>query len=77
VKPRGELQPLAIWIVVWNDISMEFIVGLPKSENKSFIIILVNILSKYAQFCAQQHPFKASTIPQVFMDNIFKFHGIQ
>jgi hypothetical protein len=57
-------------------ISMEFIVRLPKSGNKSVIMVVVDHLSKYAHLCALQHPFKASIVAQVFMDNIFKLHGM-
>jgi hypothetical protein len=76
VKPPGELQPLPIPPVVWTNISMDFIVGLPKSGNKSIIMVVVDFLSKYAHFCALQHPFKSSMVTQVFMDNIFKLHGM-
>jgi len=69
-------QPLAILPTIWIDISMEFIVGLPKSNNQSIIMVVVDRLSKYAHFCSLQHPFKASMITQVFMDNIFKLHGM-
>jgi len=55
---------------------MDFIVGLPKSGNKSVIMVVFYHLSKYAQFCALQHPFTASTMAQIFMENIFKLHGM-
>ena len=55
---------------------MDFIVGLPKLGNKSVIMVVVDHLSKYAHFCALQHPFKAATMAQLFMDNIFKLHGM-
>jgi hypothetical protein len=61
---------------IWRDISMDFIVGLPKSGNKSVIMVVVDHLSKYAHLCALQHPFTASTVAQIFMDNIFKLHGM-
>jgi hypothetical protein len=35
---------------IWRDISMDFIVGLPKSGNKSVITVVVDHLSKYAHF---------------------------
>jgi hypothetical protein len=76
VKPLGELQPLPIIPTIWTNISMDFIVGLLKSSNKSFIMVLVDHLSNYAYFYGVQHPFKASMIAQVFMDNIFKLHGM-
>jgi hypothetical protein len=31
---------------------MDFIIGLPKLGNKSFIMVVVDHLSKYAHFCA-------------------------
>jgi hypothetical protein len=55
---------------------MDLIVGLPKSSNKSVILVVVNLLSKYAHFCALQHPFTSVTVAQIFMDNIFKLHGM-
>jgi hypothetical protein len=76
VKALGTLQPLLIPPAIWRDISMDFIVGLPKSGNKSVIMVVVDRLSKYAHFCALQHPFTASTVAQIFMDNIFKLHGM-
>jgi hypothetical protein len=76
VKALGTLQPLSIPHAIWRDISMDFIVGIPKSGNMSVIIVVVYRLSKYAHFCALQHPFTASTVAQIFMDNIFKLHGM-
>ena len=54
---------------------MYFIAGLPKSEGKSFIMVVVDRLSKYAHFCALSHAFKASTIVTTFMEKNQKLHG--
>ena len=54
---------------------MDFIIGLPKYEGKSVIMVLVDRLTKYAHFCALSHPFKASTVATTFMDTIQKLHG--
>jgi hypothetical protein len=72
----GTLQPLPIPPTIWRYISMDFIVGLPKSGNKSVIMVVLYILSKYAHFCALQHPFTTTTVAQIFLDNIFKIHGM-
>jgi len=76
VKAPGTLQPLPSPPSIWRYISMDFIMGIPKSNNKIVIMVVVDHLSKYAHLCALQHPFTASTMAQFFMDNIFKFHGM-
>jgi hypothetical protein len=76
VKSPGTLQPLPIPPAIWRDISMDFIVGLPKSGNKSVIMVVVDRLSKYAHLCALQHPFTTSIVAQLFMDQVFKLHGM-
>jgi hypothetical protein len=75
-KSSGTLQPLPIPPAIWKDISLDFIIGLPKSGNKSVIMVVVDCLSKYAHFCALQHPFTLSTVAQIFMDQVFKLHGM-
>jgi hypothetical protein len=76
VKSHGTLQPLPIPPVIWRDIFMDFIVGLPKLGNKSIIMVVVDHLSNYAHLCALQHPFTASTMAQHFMDQVFRLHGM-
>jgi hypothetical protein len=76
VKSPGTLQPLLIPPAIWKDISMDFTTGLPKSGNKSVIMVVVDRLFKYAHFCALSHPFTASTVAQIFMDQVFKLHGM-
>jgi hypothetical protein len=46
IKYFGTLQPLRIPAAIWRDISMDFIVVLPKSGNKSIIMVVVDHLSK-------------------------------
>jgi hypothetical protein len=54
---------------------MDFIIGLPKSEGKSVIMVIVDRLTKYTHFCALSHPFKASTISTAFMEIVQNLHG--
>ncbi|GJX82418.1 ty3-gypsy retrotransposon protein [Tanacetum coccineum] len=72
----GYLQPLPIPEKIWCSISMDFIEGLPSSQGKKMIMVVVDRLSKYAHFMALEHPFTTSTISQVFLDNVYKLHGL-
>lgn len=72
----GLLQPLPIPTQVWQEISMDFIVGLPMSKGKTIIMVVVDRLSKYAHFFPLSHPYSASQVAQVFLDNIYKLHGL-
>jgi hypothetical protein len=76
VKSLGTLQPLLIPPAIWKDISMDFITSLPKSGNKSSIMVVFYCLSNYAYFRALQHPFTTFTMAQIFMDRVFKRHGM-
>ena len=71
----GLLQPLAIPSQLWEEVSMDFIIGLPKSEGKSVIMVIVDRLTKYAHFCALSHNFKSNTVATAFMETIQKIHG--
>ncbi len=77
IKTSGLLQPLSIPSQRWEEVSMDFITGLPKSEGKSVIMVVVDRLTKYAYFCALSHPFKASTVSTAFMETIQKLHATQ
>jgi hypothetical protein len=46
-----------------------------KSEGKSFIMVIVDILTKYAHLCALSHPFKASIVATTFTEIVQKLHG--
>lgn len=55
---------------------MDYIVGFPPFKGKTVIWVVVDWLSKYAYFLALSHLFIASMIAQLFIDNIFKLHGM-
>jgi hypothetical protein len=70
------LDPLPIPKMAWTFISMDFIEGLPMSGNKNSILVVVDRLTKYSHFLSLCHPFIAQTVAQLFMNHIFKLHGL-
>jgi hypothetical protein len=55
---------------------MDFIIGLPKSEGKRVIMVIVDRLANYVHFCAVSYRFKANTIATSFIETFQKLHGI-
>lgn len=60
----GLLQPLLILCKVWESITVDFIEGLPKSNGKGTIWVIIDRCSKHAHFLPLSHPFTASTLAQ-------------
>ena len=67
-KIHWTLQPFSILANIWTNISIDFIVGIPKLDKKSIIMIVVDPISKYAHFYALQHPFDSKMVAQIFLD---------
>jgi hypothetical protein len=71
----GLLEPLQTPDMAWQHITMDFIEGLPKSNGKDVILVVVDRLTKTAHFIALSHPYTVQSVTTAFMDNIFKLHG--
>jgi hypothetical protein len=75
-KDTRALQLLPIPTHIWTNINIDFILGFPRAGDKFVIMVVVDRLSKYAHLCSLAHPFTPSLVSQVFLDQIFKLHGM-
>lgn len=70
------LQPLLVPSSAWQIISMDFIEGLPRSQGKNCVLVVVDKFTKYSHFLALNHPFTAAVVAKLFFDNVYKLHGL-
>jgi hypothetical protein len=76
LHPAGLLMPLPIPTVVWADIGLDFIEALPRVNEKSVILSVVDRFSKYCHFIALGHPYTAESVAQAFFADIIRLHGM-
>lgn len=76
LAPAGLLQPLPIPDRIWKDVSLDFIIGLPKSGGFDTILVVVDRLTKYSHFIPLSHPYTAKIVANVFCREIVRLHCI-
>jgi hypothetical protein len=55
---------------------MDFIEDLPMSDNANVILVVVDKYTKFAHFVPLRHPFTVASVARLFMDQIYKLHGL-
>ncbi|KAL0561545.1 hypothetical protein IC582_001979 [Cucumis melo] len=76
-KPAGLLQPLSIPEWKWENVSMDFITGLPRTLRGFTVIwVVVDRLTKSAHFVPGKSIYTASKWAQLYMSEIVRLHGV-
>ena len=76
-KPAGMLQPLDIPSWKWENISMDFIVGLPPtSKGYDSIWVIVDRLTKSAHFLPVKTRYSSHQYAEIYMARIVSLHGV-
>ena len=76
-KKAGLLQPLDIPAEKWQSISMDFIVGLPRSaEGNNAIWVVVDRLTKMARFIPTKSTITAKQLAIKFIKHLYSLYGL-
>jgi hypothetical protein len=76
-KPAGFLQPLLIPEWKWENITMDFVSGLPRGKRGSDAIwVIVDRLTKSALFLAMKMTDSVEKLAKLYVDEVVRLHGV-
>jgi hypothetical protein len=76
-RPAGLLQPLQIPQWKWDEIGMDFIVGLPRTRaSYDSIWVLVDRLTKATHFIQVRTTYNSAVLAELYMSRIVCLHGV-
>ncbi|WVZ75872.1 hypothetical protein U9M48_023894, partial [Paspalum notatum var. saurae] len=76
-RPAGLLQPLKIPEWKWEEISMDFIVGLPRTQKGyNSIWVVVDRLTKVAHFIPVNTTYSGARLAELYISRIVCLHGV-
>jgi hypothetical protein len=77
LKTAGNLQLLPIPSWKWEDISMDFIVGLPNtSQRHDSIWVIVDRLTNTDYILPMHTTYNAKKYAEIYLDQIVRLHGV-
>jgi hypothetical protein len=76
-RPTGLLQPLKIPEWKWEEIGMDFIVGLPRTQTGYDLIwVMVDRLTKVTHFIPIKMTYFGATLAELYMSRIVRLHRV-
>ena len=77
MKPAGLLQPLSVLEWKWEEVSMDFITGLPTTrKGNDSIWVIIDRLTKSACFIPVKTRYRPPEYADIYIAEIVKLHGI-
>ena len=75
-RPTRLLQPLEIPVWKWDDISMDFVVGLPRTtRGNDSIWVIVDHSTKIAHFIPVKANYGVGKLADLYIEHILRLHG--
>jgi IS30 family transposase len=76
-RPAGLLQLMKILEWKWDEIGMDFITGLPRTQcGYDSIWVILDRLTKVAHFLPVKTTYNGARLPELYMERIVCLHGV-
>ena len=74
--PKGVMQPLPVPAWKWENITMDFVTGLPRtSKGNNAIWVVVDRLTKSAHFIAIREDASLDNLARIYIKEVVRLHG--
>jgi hypothetical protein len=76
-RPAGLLQPLPVPKWKWEEIGMDFVIGLPQTQKgNDSIWVKIDCITKVAHFIPVKTAFRGANLARIYLKEMVRLHGI-